>query len=143
MLFINVFKLKSLEYWYPWYNNLDTNSMAQGFRIATVHASGDNDIEVWVGGELQETFTLAEGASVRMSYEANNGPARVVCKTCTGSERIVTSLRIIWKEPGFRTSYSEMMGLPTPSLSTNYWFPWYNNLFASTIMDQGFRISRP
>lgn len=77
------------------------------------------------------------------SYDANNGPVRVVCKTCTGSERIVTSLRVIWKEPGFRTSYSEMMGLPNPSLSTTCWFPWYNNLFANTIMDQGFRISTP
>jgi hypothetical protein len=36
-----------------------------------------------------------------------------------------------------------MMGLPNEALSNEYWFPWYNNLFMNTIMDQGFRISVP
>ena len=50
---------------------------------------------------------------------------------------------MIWKEPGFRTSYSEMMGLPDESLSDTYFFPWYNNALPSSTMDQGFRISVP
>ncbi|MCI0550534.1 MAG: hypothetical protein L0287_06240 [Anaerolineae bacterium] len=128
------------EYWFPWYNNLDTASMDQGFRIASVNASGANTVEVRVGGELQESFTLAAGDSVRVGYPVNNGPAQVVCTTCTSNEKIVTSLRVIWKEPGFRSSYSEMMGLPTEQLSTEYWFPWYNNLDTAS-MDQGFRIA--
>ena len=133
----------STEYWYPWYNNADVASMDQGFRIAMVNASGDNTVEVYVAGALQESLTLNAGESVRVGYQANNGPARVVCTTCTLDEQIVTSLRVIWKEPGFRTSYSEMMGLPNEALSDEYWFPWYNNLFPNSIMDQGFRISVP
>jgi hypothetical protein len=91
---------------------------------------------------LLDSLTLAAGASVRVGYPVNAGPVRIVCTTCTGDEKIVTSLRVIWKETGIRTSYSEMMALPSHALSTTYWFPWYNNAFPA-IMDQGFRISTP
>ena len=134
----------STTYWFPWYNNADVNSMDQGFRIAIVNGSGDNIVQVFVAGaQVGNNITLSGNQSVRVGYNVNNGPARIVCTTCTGNEKIVTSLRVIWKEPGSRTSYSEMMGLPNEALSTEYWFPWYNNLFPNTIMDQGFRISVP
>ena len=116
--------------------------MNQGLRIASVNGSGDNTVEVHVGGALQDSFTLAAGASVRVNYLVNNGPVRIVCTTCTLDEKIVTSLRVIWQETAFgRTSYSEMMALPDHALSTSYWFPWYNN--ATPSMNQGFRISTP
>jgi hypothetical protein len=130
----------STEYWFPWYNNLDTTAMSQGFRIASVNGSGDNTVEVYVAGALQESFTLAEGASVRVNYPVNDGPVRVVCTTCTLDEKIITSLRVIWQEPGFRATYSEMMGLPLEQLSTEYWLPWYNNVDTSA-MNQGLRIA--
>src|SRR5687768_17218839 len=130
----------SSEYWFPWYNNLDTTSMTQGFRIASVNGSGDNTVEVYVGGALQESFTLAAGASVRVNYPVNDGPVRVVCTTCSGAEKIITSLRVIWQEPGFRATYSEMMGVPLEQLSTEYWLPWYNNV-DTTAMNQGLRIA--
>jgi hypothetical protein len=131
----------SSEYWFPWYNNLSVNSMDQGFRIANVD-SASNTVEVYVGGSLLDTLTLTGGQSVRVGYNVDNGPARIVCTTCsnTGTDKIITALRVIWKEPGQRYSYSEMMGLPLEQLSTEYWFPWYNNA-TPTSMDQGFRIA--
>ncbi|MCI0553760.1 MAG: CSLREA domain-containing protein [Anaerolineae bacterium] len=134
----------STEYWFPWYNNLDKAAMDQGFRIANVNATGPNTIQVWVGNTMQDSFSLAVGASVRVGYEVNTGPIRIVCTTCAGSEKIVTTLRVIWQEPepNLRTSYSEMMGLPVEALSTEYWFPWYNNAVPAS-MDQGFRIAVP
>ena len=77
---------------------------------------------------------------MRVGYNVNNGPAQIVCTTCTLNEKLLTSLRVIWQEPGFRATYSEMMGLPAEQLSTSYWFPWYNNV-DTTSMDQGFRIA--
>jgi hypothetical protein len=133
----------STEYWFPWYNNVDTVSMDQGFRIANVNATSSNTVEVWVGDTMEDSFSLDVGASVRVGYDVNAGPLRIVCTTCSGNEKILAALRVIWQEPGVRTSYSEMMGLPTEALSTEYWFPWYNNLFSTTIMDQGFRIAVP
>ena len=134
----------STEYWFPWYNNLSTNSMDQGFRIANVSTTEANTVEVWVGNSVtpEDTLTLAMGQSVRVGYPVDNGPIRIVCTTCTntGSDKIIAALRVIWKEPGYRSSYSEMMGLPTEQLSNEYWFPWYNNLSTNS-MDQGFRIA--
>jgi hypothetical protein len=130
----------STEYWYPWYNNLDTTAMSQGLRIASVNGSGANTVEVYVAGALQESFSLAEGASVRVNYPVNNGPVRIVCSTCSGNEKIITSLRVIWQEPGFRATYSEMMGLPLEQLSDEYWLPWYNNVNSAS-MTQGLRIA--
>ena len=132
----------SSEYWFPWYNNLSINSMDQGFRIANVNTASSNTVEVWVGGTKLDTITLAAGASTRVGYPVDNGPAYVVCTTCTntGTDKIIAALRVIWKEPGQRFSYSEMMGLPKEHLSSEYWFPWYNNA-APASMDQGFRIA--
>ena len=75
----------STKYWFPWYNNIDTAWMDQGFRIASVNGSGANTVEVYVAGALQEIFSLAAGASVRVNYPVNNGPVRVVCTFNLGS----------------------------------------------------------
>ena len=132
----------SNEYWFPWYNNAATNSMDQGFRIANVDTAAGNTVEVWVGNTILDTITLGAGASIRVGYSVDNGPVRIVCTTCTntGSDKIIAALRVIWREPGSRTSYSEMMGLPKEQLSTQYWFPWYNNA-TPNVIDQGFRIA--
>ena len=131
----------SSEYWFPWYNNAVANSMDQGFRIANVDINAENNVEVWVGTTNLETISLPPGGSVRVGYNVDNGPARIVCTTCSdgGNDKIIAALRVIWQEPGYRSSYSEMMGLPKEQLSTEYWFPWYNNDTYS--MDQGFRIA--
>jgi hypothetical protein len=132
----------SAEYWFPWYNNIDIVSMDQGFRIANVDTS-THTVRVFVGAmQVGSDITLAAGVSTRVGYAVNNGPIRIVCADCTSNQKIIAALRVIWKEPGFRSSYSEMMGLPVESLSTEYWFPWYNSA-ATNSMDQGFRIAVP
>ena len=130
----------STEYWFPWYNNLYPHIMDQGFRIANINATGPNTIEVWVGDTMLDRFDLGVAASTRVGYPIDNGPIRISCTTCTGTEKILAAMRVIWKEPGPRTSYSELMGLPKEQLSTEYWFPWYNNA-APASMDQGLRIA--
>ncbi|HET9907107.1 MAG TPA: M4 family metallopeptidase, partial [Anaerolineales bacterium] len=132
----------SNEYWFPWYNNATPASVDQGFRIANVSSTENNTVEVRLGNSLLDTITLSMGASVRVAYNVDNGPIKILCTTCTntGTDKIIAALRVIWKEPGFRASYSEMMGLPKEQLSSQYWFPWYNNAVPAS-MDQGFRIA--
>ena len=127
----------STEYWFPWYNNA-TPSMDQGFRIANVD-SAQATIKVMVGTTELDSFTLGTGASVRKNYNVDNGPIRIFS---TNSKNILAGMRVIWKEPGYRSSYSEMMGLPVQLHSAEYWFPWYNNA-VPTSMDQGLRIAVP
>ena len=134
----------SSQYWFPWYNNAVPASMDQGFRIANISTTESNTVEVWVGSSKRATLPLGAGGSTRVGYNVDNGPIKIVCTTCTntGSDKIIAALRVIWREPGFRASYSEMMGLPHEALSTEYWFPWYN-FAAPNSLDQGFRISVP
>ena len=114
----------STEYWFPWYNNLAQTSMNQQFRIGNADSTSTT-VKVYVGSSQLDSFTLAAGESVRKNYDVNNGPIRVVS---TDGKKITAAMRVIWQEPGQRTSYSELMGLPKEQLSTEYWFPWYNNL---------------
>ena len=125
----------STEYWFPWYNNINT-SRDDSFRIANVDTV-TTTIEVKIGSNVVESFSLGPGASTRKSYAVGNGPIRI--RSTTG-QKIIAAMRMIWQEPGYRTSYTELMGLPKERLSTEYWFPWYNNA-ATTAMDQRFRIA--
>jgi hypothetical protein len=129
----------STEYWFPWYNNLATAAMNQQFRFGNADSTSTT-IEVYVGDTLLESYpNIAPGVSLQASYDINNGPIRIVS---TDGKKIIAAMRVIWKETGERTSYSELMGLPAEQLSTEYWFPWYNNL-ATTAMNQQFRFGVP
>src|SRR5688572_24062092 len=124
----------SSEYWFPWYNNA-FRAMDQGFRIANVDTASTT-IEVSVGTTVIRSEERRVGDSVRKRYHVYSGPIKILS---IDGRNIVTSLRVIWQEPGYRSSYSELMGLPREQLSSEYWFPWYNNAFRA--MDQGFRIA--
>ena len=120
------------------YSNVTTNQTAQNYTPTFNGASGCADIDVVIGGSNQGRVGISSGASIRAGFPGvDNGPVRV---TSTNTIPILSALRVIWQEPGVRTSYSEMMGLPKEQLSSEYWFPWYNNL-STTSMDQGFRIA--
>jgi hypothetical protein len=125
----------STEYWFPWYNNMATKAMDQQFRFGNADSSATT-VEVYLGSTLLGSYPLAPGESTRVSYAVNNGPIRI---RSTDNRKIIAAMRVIWQEPGQRTSYSELMGLPKEQLSSEYWFPWYNNL-ATKAMDQQFRF---
>ncbi|MCI0550367.1 MAG: sulfatase, partial [Anaerolineae bacterium] len=82
-------------------------------------------VEVHIGGSNVGNYDVPFQGSERPSFPGvDNGPVKI---TSTNNVDILAALRVIWKEPGLRTSYSEMMGLPKEQLSSEYWFPWYNN----------------
>jgi hypothetical protein len=57
----------------------------------------------------------------------NGGPLRI-----ESSINIIAAERVIYSQGGAQrgveTSYSEMMAFPDNQLTTQYWFPWYNNV---------------
>ena len=135
----------STEYWFPWYNNAAPKSLDMGFRVGNADTT-DTIVEVSVGSTILGTYPLGPGESIRPSFPGvNNGPIRVRSVDEFGNpstEKVIAAMRVIWKEPGKRTSYSEMMGLPVEQLSAAYWFPWYSNT-APASLDMAFRISVP
>ena len=112
------------SYTFPWYNNLDLNSQ---LRFGNVGSMGTT-VTVTVGGVVQGSYPLAPNASTRISYAGlDNGPVKV---TSSGNVPIIASMRVAYTPDGGTTwtSFSEMMGLPSPKLTSSYVFPWYNNL---------------
>jgi uncharacterized protein with WD repeat len=129
----------SAEYWFPWYNNVAVASMDQQFRFGNVDTT-NTTIQILKGDIVLFTFEdLVPGESKRVSLDVNDGPIRI--RSIDG-KKIIAAMRVIWQEPGQRTSYSELMGLPKEQLSAEYWFPWYNNLAVAS-MDQQFRFGVP
>ncbi|HEX6033843.1 MAG TPA: hypothetical protein VFY83_05380, partial [Anaerolineales bacterium] len=113
-------------YWLPWYNNVGLDTQ---LRIANVSGSTAT-VHVSIGGEEMEgsPFTLLAGESVRKSFAGiDEGPVQVA-----SDQTIVVAERLIYKVNNLPTSFSEMMGLPAPLLSSTFWFPWYNNLGLDT-----------
>jgi hypothetical protein len=57
------------------------------------------------------------------------GPVQVIS---SGGVPIIASMRVAYFEGGKWKDFSELMGLPTASLSTSYSFPVYNNIDLNT-----------
>jgi hypothetical protein len=107
------------EYWYPVYDNVSLNSQ---LRVSNVGA-GSTAITVYSGGTQIDTYSLAAGAATRKNYTGeDDGPLQVV----SDPEPILSTTRMLYTTPSF-SSYYEMTGFPGNQLTTDYWFPWYNN----------------
>ena len=113
-------------YQLPWYNNVDLDTQ---LRFANVSGSIAT-VRMYIGGQEMpgSPFTLPAGASNRVSFPGmNGGPVKIV-----STQNIVASERVIYKVNGVKTSFSEMMALPSLQLDTVYWLPWYNNVDLAT-----------
>ena len=120
----------SKESLYPVYDNV---SLGSQLRVANVGAN-PTTITVNLKGVQIDSFELAAGSEVRKSYPKNNGPLQVT----SSIEPIVTSIRHLYTTATFASFY-ELMGLPNTELSTQYFFPWYNN----TAMNSELRFAVP
>jgi hypothetical protein len=56
----------------------------------------------------------------------------------SSSQPILSTVRELYATPGF-SSFYELMGMPKTQLSTQYYFPWYNNV----AMDSELRFAMP
>ena len=114
------------EYWLPWYNNVDLDTQ---LRIGNVSNTTAN-VNISIGGQLMagSPFTLAPGESTRLSFAGvNNGPVRI-----NSNVNIVAAESVIYTVSGVRTSFSELMAIPTSQLSTTYFLPVYDNVNQDT-----------
>jgi len=128
----------STEYWFPWYNNLSSTLLDEQLRFANADSQPTN-IYVAIGTQTYGPYLLGPGESLRQSFAENNGPVRV---WSAENRNIIAAMRAVWLVGGKYSSYSELMGLPKEQLSTEYWFPWYNNL-SSTLLDEQLRFGVP
>jgi len=125
------------EYQFPWYTNSTT--LLSSLRIVNV-GSVSSDVQIYIQGNTME-FTaihLTPGTSILKSYAGvDGGPVRVV-----GTNDIIVSMQMTYKQGGKVVSYSELMGFPyfAGQPITEYLFPWYTT---STTLNSQLRFGYP
>ena len=114
------------SYVMPWYNNVDLNSQLRFGNMGIANTT----VTVTIGGVVKGSYVLAPNAAVRVSYAGlDAGPVKI---SSSGGVPIIASMRVAYFNGSAWTSFSELMGLPTNSLTSSYVVPWYNNVDLNT-----------
>ena len=106
---------------------IDADGKLGPFVGSTIILATPKHISVYIGTSSTpvENFVLGSGQAVRPSYNENNGPVKIIN---TDNSSVIASERVLYSYNGTVVSYSEMMGLPSGQLTSEYYFPWYNNV---------------
>jgi hypothetical protein len=98
--------------------------MATYLTIGNADPSTSAQVSVYIAGQLKGSYTIPVGGRVTPTYDnINNGPVQVIS---TNGAKIITSERA-YRGVVDLTDFNEMMGFPANQLTTEYWFPLYNN----------------
>ncbi|WP_075062152.1 hypothetical protein [Ornatilinea apprima] len=117
------------EYWFPWYDN---KTMLSWVLVGNPSQSETAQVEIYVGNVLRGTYSVPPNGRVTPRFFENggtsgtglqDGPVRVVS---TNGVTIFTSERVHFQTSP-QTDFNEIMGLSPSQLSTEFWYPWYDN----------------
>jgi hypothetical protein len=109
------------QYWFPWYDNV---SMSDWVLVGNPSSTATAKVDVYVG-TTKSSYSIPPMGSVTPRWTGKNeGPVRVVS---TNGVNVFTSQRVI-----YQTSFNEVMGYPNNQLTTEYWFPFYDNVSMSS-----------
>jgi hypothetical protein len=115
----------STKYIFPVYENQWAPLNSQ-LRFAHLGA-GTKTIKVTIGSESW-TYDVAEGQDKRIFLDRSGGP--VIVESVDGVTKIVAAIRLQAMSNNVLHAYSETFGIPIENLSTRYYFPVYENLWA-------------
>ena len=104
------------DYWFPWYDNL---GMLSWILVGNPSTSASAHVTINIAGTAYGPYTIGPGGRITPQFRVMNGPVHV-----TSDINVFTSERV-HNVKGF---VQETMGYPNNRLTTEYWFPWYDNL---------------
>jgi hypothetical protein len=119
------------EYWFPYYDhgypNVSGSNMRTWILVGNPSTSQTATVNIYIGGALMSgsPFSIAPGANITPRWIGKQGgPVRVVSDIpIFASERMFTSNN---------NAFNESLGVAVNKLSTQYWFPWYDNVSMKT-----------
>ncbi len=106
------------EYWFPWYDNL---SMSSWILVGNPSTTLTAHVHIYIAGTDMNPagYDIGPGGRIIPTFPVLNGPVRIFSdKPVFTSERVHNSTGFV----------QETMGYPNNRLTTEYWFPWYDNL---------------
>jgi hypothetical protein len=109
------------EYWFPWYDSATMNTWVL---VGNPSSTQTAKVSIYVG-TIKYSYSIPPKGRITPRYPGlKNGPVRVVS---TNGVKIFTSERAQTD-----TSFNEVMGYPANQFTTDYWFPWYDNVNMGT-----------
>jgi hypothetical protein len=109
------------EYWFPFYDNV---SMATWILVGNASSSQAAAVDIYIGGLKKGSYSIPIGGRIMPRFNLQTGPVRVVS---TNGVKIFTSERSLYGD-----SFNEVMGYPKDQFTTEYWYPWYDNVGMAT-----------
>jgi len=110
------------EYWFPWYDQV---YMDTWILVGNPSTSETANVDIYIGGVKRGSYSIPAGGRVTPQYAGViDGPVRVVS---TNGVPIFASERTVYGD-----SFNEVMGYPGDQLTTEYWFPWYDQVYMRT-----------
>ncbi len=113
------------SYEFTWYDLRPENSMAGNWILVSNQGDVPADVEIWIGGTKRAEYSAARGNALMPGAIVTpdfpfiiGGP--VVVKS-TNHQPLIVSQRVLYKD-----SFNEVMGMPTDSLGSEYFFTWYD-----------------
>lgn len=118
------------EYWFPWYDDL---YMKTWILVGNPSNTQTAYVDIYIGGVKRNSSPYAIAAGDRVTPRFSgvvDGPVQVVSVSGTGTPSpidIFASERVL-----YAGSFNEVMGYPDDQLTSEYWFPWYDNVGMAT-----------
>lgn len=121
------------EYWFPYYDhgypNVAGSNMRSWVLVGNASGSQSADVEIYIGGVLRHSETIAPGDRITPRWTGlQGGPVRVVS---TNSVPIFASQRVFTSS---NNAFNENLGYPANQFTTEYWFPWYDDVNMSNFI---------
>lgn len=119
-------------YYFTWYDMKKEWGMKGNWILISNNTDKTLQAEVFIGtaNTPRGTYDIGPHSNVTPTYPGLvDGPVRVICKNCTGDDRILVSQRILYKD-----CFEEVQGTPPAGLSDEEYFGWYD-LTASNFMN--------
>jgi hypothetical protein len=110
------------EYWFPWYDN---SSMYTWILVGNPSTTSSAVVDIYIGGVKRNSYVIPKGGQITPRFNVMpTGPVRVVS---TNGVKIFTSERTVAGD-----SFNEVMGYPASQFTSEYWYPWYDNVSMAT-----------
>lgn len=110
--------LSSANY-FTWYDSTPQDGMTGDWILIGNMGAAAANVQVYIAGALKGTYALPPGGRVTPVYPGTiGGPVKVVS---TNGQPLIVSQRVI-----YRSAFTETAGTAEGSLTTSYFFPWYD-----------------
>ena len=116
------------EYWFPWYDQIYMNTW---ILVGNPSSAQTAYVDIYIGGVKKGSYAIPPGDRITPQFPGVlDGPVRVVSVTGTGTP---APLNIFASERStYLSSFNEVMGYPANQFTTEYWFPWYDQVYMNS-----------